>query len=94
MALLARARSEGVDDATLDAAMDGQSPKADIVRLLLERHAASDRSQGEELQALREELEGLRVMALATPGLAAGDAVRLRPEPLHDLPCFEPMVTE
>ncbi|MBY6092608.1 Zn-ribbon domain-containing OB-fold protein [Maritimibacter alkaliphilus] len=38
--------------------------------------------------------EGLRVMALATPGLAAGDAVRLRPEPLHDLPCFEPMVTE
>eukprot|EP01045_Picozoa_sp_COSAG04_P025623 COSAG04_NODE_3397_length_2856_cov_1.203845_2_plen_336_part_00 len=72
MALLARARSEGVDDATLDAAMDGQSPKADIVRLLLERHAASDRSQGEELQALREELEGLRVMALHKRAASAG----------------------
>ena len=45
MELYRRAQSEGVDVAAVDAAMDGDSAKADIVQLLLDQHASTQRSR-------------------------------------------------
>ncbi len=42
--------------------------------------------------ALVDIAEGLRVMALADSNLCAGDTARLRDQPVHNLPYFEPMV--
>lgn len=73
MELYKRAQSEGVDEATLEAAMDGQSPKADIIQLLLDKQATSSRGEREaERRALREELGGLRVMVLHARATGAG----------------------
>ena len=53
--------------------MDGQSPKADIIQLLLDKQAASSRGEREaERRALREELGGLRVMVLHARATDAG----------------------
>ncbi len=43
--------------------------------------------------ALIDIAEGLRVMALADNNLRAGDTARLREQPVHNLPYFEPTVT-
>ena len=73
MELYRRTQSEGVDATAVDAAMDSDSAKADIVQLLLDSRAALERSQrADELGALRAELSGLRVMALHKRAEAAG----------------------
>ena len=74
-----RATSEGsgVTPEQLDAAMDEANPKAAVVRLLLEAAgAASNATEGggesAAALALRQELDGMRVIALHRRGLSEG----------------------
>ena len=73
MALHGRAVAEGVPADILDAAMEeGDLPNMQLVALLLCRPRVAGRH--EQQQSLREELAGLRVMALRQRALAAGRA--------------------
>ena len=69
MALHSRAASEGVDPVAIEDAMDSETPKDDLIALLIIQEArttsaAAEAEKAKEAQLLRSELEGMKVMAL------------------------------
>eukprot|EP01043_Picozoa_sp_COSAG02_P104354 COSAG02_NODE_40346_length_406_cov_1.449511_2_plen_75_part_01 len=72
MALQKRATSVGVGDAELETAMDSSDPKASLIKLVLEQHTCAARAEDAARQALRSELNGLRLMALQKRAAHAG----------------------
>eukprot|EP01043_Picozoa_sp_COSAG02_P040353 COSAG02_NODE_3259_length_7079_cov_30.942693_6_plen_354_part_01 len=72
MALQKRATSAGISDAELENAMDSPDPKASLINLVLEQHASTASADHATRQALRSELNGLRLMALQKRAVDAG----------------------
>ena len=68
MALHSRAASEGVDPVAIEDAMDSETPKDDLIALIIQEartiSAAAEAEKAKEAQLLRSELEGMKVMAL------------------------------
>ena len=68
MALHSRAASEGVDPVAIEDAMDSETPKDDLIALIIQgaraTSAAAEAEKAKEAQLLRSELEGMKVMAL------------------------------
>ena len=76
MALQKRAIHAGISDADLETAMDSSDPKASLIKLVLEHHTSAASAADAARQALRSELNGLRLMALRGRAAAAGVADR------------------
>ena len=64
MALHKRAVAEGVPSAATDDAMEADDPKAELIALLVAQLSAAGELASEQQQKLREELIGMRLMAL------------------------------
>eukprot|EP01046_Picozoa_sp_COSAG06_P104350 COSAG06_NODE_50541_length_318_cov_0.671233_1_plen_105_part_11 len=62
MALQKRAASACISDAKLETAMDSPDPKASLINLVLEQHTSAASAADATRQALRSELDGLRLM--------------------------------
>ena len=81
MALQRRALTEGIDESHIEDAMDGNDPKQALIALLLQQCASETDGEEVKLQAARrEELQGLRVMALQKKAIAEG----VEPSKLED----------
>ena len=74
MALQKRAASAGISDAELETAMDSPDIKASLIKLVLEQHTFATSAVDATRQALRSELNGLRLMALQKRAADAGVA--------------------
>jgi hypothetical protein len=72
MALHKRAVAEGVSEGDVEDAMESAEPKAELIALLMSKLGAAAAAEHEEQQRLREELGGLRVMALHKRASSAG----------------------
>ena len=71
-ALQRRAAAEGVGEEQLAAAVDSDDPKAELIALLLDSHAAAAGATDVRVAALRRELEGLKMTALQRRASAEG----------------------
>ena len=71
-ALQRRAAAEGVGEEQLAAAVDSDDPKAELIALLLDSHAAAAGAADVRVAALRRELEGLKMTALQRRASAEG----------------------
>eukprot|EP01052_Picozoa_sp_SAG31_P018719 SAG31_NODE_1338_length_8731_cov_14.189643_1_plen_1748_part_10 len=67
-----RAVAAGVDDAQLEAAVDSEEPKEQLIALIMEHEEARADGEDAEVAALRQELQGLRVSGLQRRAVAAG----------------------
>jgi hypothetical protein len=72
MALHKRAVAEGVSEGDVEDAMESAEPKVELIALLMSKLGAAAAAEHEEQQRLREELGGLRVMALHKRASSAG----------------------
>eukprot|EP01048_Picozoa_sp_COSAG05_P005354 COSAG05_NODE_315_length_11604_cov_8.336375_4_plen_489_part_00 len=72
IALQKRAVEDGVDSDTIEDAMDSDNPKVQLTKLIVEAQQQITGQRGAQLQQLREELQGQRVMELQKRSVAAG----------------------
>jgi hypothetical protein len=72
LALQKRATSDGVSEADLEGALESADPKAALIELLLKQHASAASADDAAQQALRSELDGLKLMALQKRAAGAG----------------------
>eukprot|EP01051_Picozoa_sp_SAG22_P013399 SAG22_NODE_1496_length_4293_cov_1.736052_1_plen_744_part_00 len=72
LTLQRRAVADGVDEKQMKVAMDSDEPKSQLIALIVERYERSTGADDVQIMALREELQGLRLLALQKRATAAG----------------------
>eukprot|EP01051_Picozoa_sp_SAG22_P004184 SAG22_NODE_218_length_14885_cov_24.733699_5_plen_1447_part_00 len=77
MALHKRAVDDGVLSQSVEDGMNSDNPKAELTEMIVAQQKESANSRDQELQQLREELQGLRLMELHKRAVAAGVAHNL-----------------